>query len=350
MFPLKGTRDRWPRPRTATRPTRDRAADTCVPSPDPDDPCVAEGIVGNRAVQMTKGIVRDQIGEARYKERERRCAMLCASAFHEDHDAQIRATHHTEAQARCLPLLNDLLELYPSLAGQLPSCGGTTANQVAHLAHGWYLRCHRGVESILLLDQAGYSEEASPLRRSVIEHCIALRWVAAEGDAVLDTIARGHARDSRKRGDAASQAGWTSVDMEYIESVTTEINPEKREKRNDNLLAFAHRLVAYGDKHSLPGYLAECARAHPGYESAIAYVDVDDATLLWESHDSLWQVPFCTTHLLEALHAFQKLFTEPPWEEALVNITRAFTSVTDTVRKDDGLPEVDWSTGRLRDT
>ena len=59
---------------------------------------------------------------------------------------------------------------------------------------------------------------------------------------------------------------------------------------------------------------------------------------------------FCTTHLLEALHAFQKLFTEPPWEEALVNITRAFTSVTDTVRKDDGLPEVDWSTGRLRDT
>jgi len=254
----------------------------------------------------------------------------------------------TEARARYLPLLNELLELYPSLAVQLPSWRDD-CKQVAYLAHGWCLRCRRSVESILLLDQAGYSEEASPLRRSVIEHCVALRWVAAEGDAVLDTIARGHAHDARKRGDAASEAGWASVNMDEIESIITEIDPKSRQSRNDNLLAFTHRLVAYGDKHSLPGYLAECARAHPSYESAIAYVDLDDATLLWESRGSLWQVPFCATHLLEALLAFQKLFVEPPWESALASITRRFTSVTDAVRKDDGLREVDWSTGRVRD-
>jgi hypothetical protein len=253
----------------------------------------------------------------------------------------------TEARARYRPLLDELLELYPALA-QKPPAWRAGYERVGHLAHGWYLRCHRGIESILLLDEAGYAEEASPLRRSVIEHCVALRWLAAEGNKILDTIARGHARDAQKRGGAVARSGWTSISVEDIQAVIAEIDTENRDKRNDDMLAFAHRLAAYGDKHSEPGYLAECARTHPGYESAIAYVDLDDGDLLSESRDSVWQVPFCTTHLLEALTALRTAFATDPWEETLDRIIPTFTAVSDAVRHEDGLPAVDWSSGTLR--
>ncbi len=81
------------------------------------------------------------------------------------------------ARADYEPILTQLLELYPGYvrAGSIRLRDGWRG--VAHLAHGWYLRCHRGVESILVLDRSGFAEEASPLRRSVIEHGIALRWL-----------------------------------------------------------------------------------------------------------------------------------------------------------------------------
>lgn len=56
------------------------------------------------------------------------------------------------------------------------------------------------------LDTAGYAEEASPIRRSVIEHSLALKWLAAEGNRILDTVARGYASDAKKRGAAVSEA------------------------------------------------------------------------------------------------------------------------------------------------
>lgn len=81
------------------------------------------------------------------------------------------------------------------------------------------MRCHRGVEAILLLDEAGYAEEASGIRRSVIEHVVALKWLAAEGDRINDTLMRGHARDAERRKEAVTGAGWTSVDPAEIAAV-----------------------------------------------------------------------------------------------------------------------------------
>ncbi|MGI8765291.1 MAG: hypothetical protein ACR2KM_02110, partial [Gemmatimonadaceae bacterium] len=53
--------------------------------------------------------------------------------------------------------------------------------QISHIAHGWYMRCQRGVEAILALETAGYQVEAAPIRRSVVEHAVGLRWLAGSG-------------------------------------------------------------------------------------------------------------------------------------------------------------------------
>jgi hypothetical protein len=228
-----------------------------------------------------------------------------------------------------------------------PSAGIRSGyRQVAFLAHGWYLRCHRGIEAVLLLDLAGQAEEASPIRRSVIEHGVALRWLAVEGDRILDTIARGHARNTKKRGDAVAAANWTSVDPAQFKDVIANIDPESWNAENDYLLHFTERVTKYADEHTIPGYLAEVARTHAGYESAASYVDLDSGSFLMQPRDPIWQVPFATTQLLEALLAVREVFDPQPWETELEGIIRRYESVTNDVRVQDGLQPIDWSTGK----
>ncbi|HUZ69020.1 MAG TPA: DUF5677 domain-containing protein [Candidatus Saccharimonadales bacterium] len=243
-------------------------------------------------------------------------------------------------------LLPELLQLYPGLMRSHPTWR-LGYRDVGHLAHGWYLRCHRGVEAILTLDRAGYAEEASPIRRSVIEHVLALKWLAVEGDTILDTVARAHARGATAIADAVSAAGWTSIDPAEIEHVVAGIDPHNRDPSNDHLIHFAQRLSQYGDEHTRPGYLAECARTHPSYESAVCYVELPSGSLLLESRDAQWQVPFSTTHILEALLALRQAFDPAPWRAELDRIVESYLAVTDEVRRQDGLPPVDWSTGKV---
>lgn len=171
---------------------------------------------------------------------------------------------------------------------------------------------------------------------------MALRWIAAEGDAVIDTIARSHARNSEKRHDAVSQAGWTSVDLDQVRHDIDEINADAREAGNDSLMHFLHRLKAYGEIHELPGYLAETARCHPAYESAICYSELPNGGALLESRQPVWPVPFATTQLLRALLAVREFFNPVPWEEFLTDVIARYRTVVNDVRRHDGLAPIDW--------
>jgi hypothetical protein len=248
-----------------------------------------------------------------------------------------------DARTGYTPILEKLLTLYPSyLTSSETATVRSGYQRVAHIAHGWYMRCHRGSQAILILDEAGYAEEASGIRRSIIEHVVALKWLAAEGDTIVDTVARGHARDAERRKEAVSNAGWTSVDPTDIAAVIAGIEPDSRNKINDYLLHFTQRMTKYGDVHTLPGYLAECSRVHPGYESAICYIDLATGGPLKESRDSLWQVPFATTHLFEAVLCMQDLFDPSPWHELLDELSREYREITNRVREQDGLAAIDW--------
>ncbi len=245
------------------------------------------------------------------------------------------------------PLLKELMALYPKLAQSTPPWRDGYAN-VAFLAHGWYLRCHRTVEAVLILGDAGYADEAAPLRRSIIEHVLALRWLAAEGDKILDTIARAHASDTKNRADAVAAAAWTSIDADELEKIIADIDPDSLDRSGDRLLAFAHRLAEYGDPHTRPGYIAESAKSHPTYESAVAYVAIPGGDLLWHARAPIWPVPFCATHLLEALICVREVFEPQPWESELDSIIKRYQTVTDEVRKEDGLAPVDWVTATVK--
>lgn len=239
------------------------------------------------------------------------------------------------------PILAEALSLYSAerLAGQ-PFREGWKG--VGHLAHGWYLRCHRGVLALLALDTAGFAEEGSPLRRSIIEHVVALQWLAHEGEGVLDAVARGHARSVESLKDAMRAAQWTSFDLEEADRVIASTEAEDRDRTKDYLLHFKARVGTFGDVHAMAEWLLECSRSHPSFESAVTYFDPSDESLLESPRISVWQVPFATTHVMMALEAVRKVFDPQPWDVEFRVLTERFKNVTDAARAQDGLRPIQW--------
>jgi hypothetical protein len=240
------------------------------------------------------------------------------------------------------PLLDRLLPLYPSLAVQDIGSVREGYRRVIRIAHGWFMRIQRGVEAVLLLDGEGYAEEAAGIRRSVLEHRVALRWLVVEGDRINDTVARGHAEGARKRGQAAQDADWRSIDQEQIADVIAGVKADERDRSNDHLLHFMPRAQKYADAHTIPTYLAEVERVHPTYESAMAYVMVPTGPLLLTPREPVWQVPWATSSLLEGLLLIRQLWVEQPWEDELTYIVAEYRTVTNAVRLQDGLPSIEW--------
>lgn len=245
------------------------------------------------------------------------------------------------------PILEELLRLYPNFMNAGAGEVGDQYQQVSHIAHGWYQRCHRGIQSILILDSRGFAEEASPIRRSIVEHNVALQWLVAEGDQILDTIARGHAFAIKRQREAVEGSLWTSIDLNELDAAIASTEYELRDPSSDNLLHFAERVKRYSDTGTMPIWLSEVARTHPSYESAVCYVELPEGHLRQRSKDVVWQVPFATTWLLEALMTLRLIFVKPPWPELLGEIGDSYKRVNNEARVEQGLLPVDWSTGRL---
>ena len=247
------------------------------------------------------------------------------------------------------PVLSAIRPLYGRFLDSGPIQLVPSHRQAGHLLHGWYLRVSRSVDALLTLEEVSLTEEAAPIRRCIIEHVLGLKWIAARGNEVVDTIARGHRRDADLRLKALQAANWTSVDLASMQQIIDELDQLQNDARNDYLLNFASRRTEFGDEHDLPGYLAETALTHPTYQSAINYFDVSSGSpkALPGPRLSIPSVPFATTQLLEALLAVRQAFDPRPWEAELDAALETYRSVTDSVRKQDGLPPIDWNTGRL---
>ena len=106
-----------------------------------------------------------------------------------------------------VPLLVSILDLYPDALASADNMFPVRAThrRAVHLAHGWYVRCHRTAHALLVLHEEGFDGEASPLSRTLVEHSIALRWLAAEGDKILPTLAGGHGQGVGQQREAIEE-------------------------------------------------------------------------------------------------------------------------------------------------
>ena len=160
-----------------------------------------------------------------------------------------------DARSGYEPLLRQMQPLYSKFMASGQVRWSAAHDRVAHLAHGWFTRCERSIDAIVVLDATQLAEQAAPIRRSIIEHVLALKWIAADGNAVLGTVARGHAFKATKRRDAVADAGWTSVDLDDMQETIDAIEADERDAHGDSLLHYSQRWRRHGDAHELPGYL-----------------------------------------------------------------------------------------------
>jgi hypothetical protein len=235
-------------------------------------------------------------------------------------------------------LLPRLLQLYPS--------GGVPAGNVrirgshieaGHVAHGWYMRCQRGIQAVLMLEDAGFQIEAAPIRRSVLEHVVALKWLADQGSVVAGILRRGAAYDAKKRKEAVKAANWTSIDLDLFDAVIQD--GEGIDPHFDNLLAFKNRCDKFGTPHDWTAYLAETAQCHPCWESAVPYLDITSGKPEARSTPGplIDQAGFCTIHLFEALIYISQIVDSDGLSDALEDIEPLVKALVIRQRDERGL-------------
>jgi hypothetical protein len=168
---------------------------------------------------------------------------------------------------------------------------------------------------------------------------VALKWLAEEGDGVLDVMALEHAARAKRIMKATKAANWTSVDQNEIQTVIDEIDEVSRDHTKAK---FKHFSKQNQDQGVLAVYLAEVGRAHATYQSAIDYVDMEQGGFLDESREEIDNVKMAADFLLEATGWFRSMFEDPTWAGALTDLEARSRAANDRVRERRGLPVLDW--------
>ena len=233
-------------------------------------------------------------------------------------------------------ILPKLMEMYPaSWSMRLRD----EHRQIGHVAHGWYMRVHRGIEAMLLLDEDGFGAEAAPLRRSIIEHVVGLQWLAKEGDVVRDALISGAAHDAERRKESLKAAGWTFVDWEAFDTVIAD--REGRDRSRNHELHFRQRCEKAGDQHDLAAWMTETAHSHPCWQSAATYLDYDaethGITLRGIGRSDVDATSFAVIHLFQALTALNAIVRGKPYNKRLASLGHAIKAAVVKHREAPGL-------------
>ena len=171
-------------------------------------------------------------------------------------------------------LLPEMLGLYEALfENARPLRPTAECRRDAHVIHAWFLRCQRGIGAVLLLDEAGFLVESAPIRRSVLEHVIALAWMVENPETGLKVMIRAGSGAANKRKESIEKAGWTAVDLDAFDAVIAE--GQDIDATMDYQAHFRQRCEMVGTPHDWAAYLIETAQSHPSRESAVPYLELN---------------------------------------------------------------------------
>jgi hypothetical protein len=193
------------------------------------------------------------------------------------------------------------------------------------VGYGWYMRVRRTADAGRLLSDAGLDHEAAPLIRSMIEHAVALLWLADARDDAVTVLRRLHQHWAGNVKTALNTtSGWT-VDPAMLDVFLAADIPTTSQ---DRLAAFKHRCEHYGHQNLYVAWLSETQESHPTLLTANAYVaelDVDRGVLRDAARRNN-AVLRATPLLLIATDTMNSILPGEPWTAALGELGEQFTS------------------------
>lgn len=168
----------------------------------------------------------------------------------------------------------------PAPAGiRLPDTSRASLSEVGALTvvWGWTTRVVRTAEAVLLLHDAKLDVEGAPLVRSMLEHAIAIWWIADKRGVGYQALVRARAR-SMELLDRAQATGWQLADeAQQLLQAGISIETDDDTKAGDYLLNAQPRAVEYGLGSFHQAWLIETWTSHASLMSAQAYFTYDDA-------------------------------------------------------------------------
>lgn len=140
---------------------------------------------------------------------------------------------------------------------------------------GWTARVMRMAEFALLLHRSGYDLEAAPILRSILEHAIALPWVADKRGRAYQTLARERASGWARFSRAQSQAWTLEGEAADLLKSASHVETDADTYSEDTLLKTLHCAQAYDLGPLYQAWLLETWSTHATLMSAEPYFEVD---------------------------------------------------------------------------
>ncbi len=217
-------------------------------------------------------------------------------------------------------IVNDTLSLYedPAKVRHREDLGGA-----AFIAHGWYSATRDWARGALLMEKAGLARSAAPLRRSMIEHALALAWLADAHEDVLASLRMAEQEHLKKLDEAMEGGGW-SVPPGLIDDL---LDPPATGSPENTNLHIKHLTQRLGQPNVLVAWLHETATCHATLSSASRYVSTwpgEEAKGLAMGEAAESGSDQITLLLLLASDGFNNFLVGAPWTDELAGLERLF--------------------------
>lgn len=160
-------------------------------------------------------------------------------------------------------IAGDLLDLYVNLSRLRVL---EAIREPAELAHAWYGRAGHTTQAIKLLHTQGYVTEAAPLRRTLIEHALALQWIGHSPGPAYDAKVKEHHYQVDKFSEKPGTSG--AIPREVIDWLATaEIDGGVEQNLNHTY----ELCKKYGPPGAYTAWFYETGGSHPSWRSGVAY-------------------------------------------------------------------------------
>lgn len=197
-------------------------------------------------------------------------------------------------------------------------------------AYSWWRFTCRSAEAVLLLSEHGFTIEASPIVRNVVNHAYALHWLADNGDPAVAALMANSLDESEKLAKKLESSEWPAA-AEYrgiLEQRKTQVaaildgaDPELHRKLKNEARNFYDMLDHYASAGAYPIYSHLSSMSHTSMETANAYLHwLDDGAFqVRDTADSDGDAAIIQValSLLQATDAISRLIVGDPLRAAI---------------------------------
>ncbi|MFK0279889.1 DUF5677 domain-containing protein [Streptomyces sp. NPDC090499] len=207
---------------------------------------------------------------------------------------------------------------------------------------GWWRFTNRTAEALIALYDAGFTVEAAPLMRNLVNHAYAINWLADNGEDGYKALVDESYESRRKLRNNLQALNWQLPDTVDIGEApdfghTTE-EEEKRHKRlRGELSNFENMVKAYGTPMMYPVYRNLSSFSHTTDLTAAAFASFDDeqrVTVYGNGrHDRLADFCWMPVPLLQAASVMSPLLKGNPMKKQISQACRDLGLPDDLVAK-----------------